>query len=79
MTTDVELERLKEALGEVQEALKAIISENATHVEFDGRTITRPALGELEEQETRLKILINDRIAKGIGGDYLFGRRVRYK
>ena len=80
MTTDAaELTRLNAALLEVQAAKRAIINENATQVQFDGRIITRPALSVLESEEGRLTVLINDLRAKGLGGDYFWGRSVKYE
>ena len=78
MTDATERARLETALAEVQAALLAITTENATHVEFDGRSISRPSLDVLESEEERLKVLLNGMTAAELGGDYIFGRYVEY-
>ena len=76
--TDLELARLEEALAEVQAAKRAITTENAVQIQFEGRSIVRPPLDVLDREEGRLKNLINDRRARALGGDWVFGRRVEY-
>ena len=78
VTPDAELTRLTTALTEVQAAIKAIVTQNATQIEFDGRSITRPQIEVLREEEDRLRELVNIKRMEAVGGDYVFGRYVEY-
>ena len=70
-----ELARLTARREKVRAAIEQIYDENATQVAFEGRSLSRPSLVNLERREARLTRQINKIIARRNGGSY-FDQRI---
>lgn len=64
---DVEVIRLRSLLAEIRNARKQIVEENATTVNFGGRTISRPPLVVLAEEEGRARVPAKREVSKVAG------------